>query len=34
MPDNNKTKPKDRTGGPPLPSSDKAPKKTEADKEE
>jgi hypothetical protein len=33
-PDNNKAKPKDRTGGRPLPSTDKAHNKTEADKEE
>jgi deoxyhypusine synthase len=33
-PDKNKAKPKDRTGGRPLPSTDKAHKKTEADKEE
>jgi hypothetical protein len=32
--DKNKAKPKDRTGGRPLPSNDKARKKTEADKEE
>jgi hypothetical protein len=33
-PDKHKTKPKDRTGGRPLSSTDKAHKKTEADKEE
>jgi hypothetical protein len=33
-PDKHKAKPKDRTGGRPLPSTDKAHKKTEADKEE
>jgi hypothetical protein len=33
-PDKNKAKPKDRTGRRPLPSTDKAHKKTEADKEE
>jgi hypothetical protein len=33
-PDKNKAKPKDRTGGRPLPSSDKAHNKTETDKEE
>jgi hypothetical protein len=33
-PDKNKVSPKDRTGGRPLPSTDKAHKKTEADKEE
>jgi hypothetical protein len=33
-PDKCKAKPKDRTGGRPLPSTDKANKKTEADKEE
>jgi hypothetical protein len=33
-PDKQKGKPKDRTGGRPLPSTDKAHKKTEADKEE
>jgi hypothetical protein len=33
-PDKNKAKPKDRTGGRPLPSTDKAHKTTEADKEE
>jgi hypothetical protein len=33
-PDKQKAKPKDRTGGRPLPSTDKAHKKTEADKEE
>ena len=32
-PDKNKAKPKDRTGGRPLPSTDRAHKKTEADKE-
>jgi hypothetical protein len=32
-PDKHKAKPKDRTGGRPLPSTDKAHKKTEADKE-
>jgi hypothetical protein len=31
--DKHKAKPKDRTGGRPLPSSEKAHKKTEADKE-
>jgi hypothetical protein len=34
MPDKNKAKPKDRTGGRLPPSSGKAHKKTEADKEE
>jgi hypothetical protein len=34
MTDKNKAKPKDRTGGRPLPSTDKAHKKTEADKEQ
>jgi hypothetical protein len=33
-PDKPKAKPKDRTGGRPLPSIDKAHKKTDADKEE
>jgi hypothetical protein len=33
-PDKNKAKPKDRTGGRPLSSTDKTHKKTEADKEE
>jgi hypothetical protein len=33
-PDKPKAKPKDRTGGRPLTSTDKAHKKTEADKEE
>jgi hypothetical protein len=33
-PDKNKAKPKDRTGGRPLPCTDKAHKKTEADKDE
>jgi hypothetical protein len=33
-PDKPMAKPKDRTGGRPLPSTDKADKKTEADKEE
>jgi hypothetical protein len=33
-PDKHKAKPKDHTGGRPLPSTDKAHKKTEADKEE
>jgi hypothetical protein len=33
-PDKHKVKPKDRTGGRPLPATDKAHKKTEADKEE
>jgi hypothetical protein len=33
-PDKHKAKPKDRTVGRPLPSTDKAHKKTEADKEE
>jgi hypothetical protein len=33
-PDIHKAKPKDRTGGRPLPATDKAHKKTEADKEE
>ena len=33
-PDKTKAKPKDRTGGRPLPPTDKAHKKTEADKEE
>jgi hypothetical protein len=33
-PDKPKAKPKDRTGGRPLPSTGKAHKKTEADKEE
>jgi hypothetical protein len=33
-PDKPTAKPKDRTGGRPLPSTDKAHKKTEADKEE
>jgi hypothetical protein len=33
MPDKSKAKPKDRTGGRFLPSTDKAYKKTEADKE-
>jgi hypothetical protein len=33
-PNKHKAKPKDRTGGRPLPSTDKAHKKTEADKEE
>jgi hypothetical protein len=33
-PDKHKAKPKDRTGGHPLPSTDKAHKETEADKEE
>ena len=33
-PDKHKAKPKDRTGGRPLPSTDKAHKETEADKEE
>jgi hypothetical protein len=34
MSDKYMAKPKDRTGGRPLPSTDKAHKKTEADKEE
>jgi hypothetical protein len=34
MPDKSKAKPKDRTGGRPLPSSDKVHKKAEAGKEE
>jgi hypothetical protein len=33
-PHKTKAKPKDRTGGRPLPSTDKTHKKTEADKEE
>jgi hypothetical protein len=33
-PDIHKAKPKDHTGDRPLPSNDKAHKKTEADKEE
>jgi hypothetical protein len=33
-PDKHKGKPKDRTGGRPLLSTDKAHKKTEADKEQ
>jgi hypothetical protein len=33
-PDKRKAKPKDRTGGRPLPATNKAHKKTEADKEE
>jgi hypothetical protein len=32
--DKQKVKPKDRTGGRPLPATDKAHKKSEADKEE
>jgi hypothetical protein len=32
--DKHKAKPKDRTGSRPLPATDKAHKKTEADKEE
>jgi hypothetical protein len=34
MPDKHKAKPKDCTGGRPLPATDKTHKKTEADKEE
>jgi hypothetical protein len=34
MPDKNKANTKDRTGGRPLPSADKARKKDEAEKEE
>jgi hypothetical protein len=33
-PDKHKVKPKNRTGGRPLPATDKATNKTEADKEE
>jgi hypothetical protein len=33
-PDKHNAKPKDRTGGRPLPATDKAHKKTEAGKEE
>jgi hypothetical protein len=33
MTDKNKAKPKDRTGGRPIPSTDTAHKKTEADEE-
>jgi hypothetical protein len=33
-PDKHKAKPKDRTGGRPLPATDKAHNKTEDDKEE
>jgi hypothetical protein len=33
-PDKHKSKPKYRTGGHPLPATDKAHKKTEADKED
>jgi hypothetical protein len=33
-PDKHKAKPKESTGGRPLPSTDKAHKETEADKEE